>query len=66
MNGEEEFKPTLWTKFKGFCKECLRVLKITKKPGREEYKTIVKVSGLGIIIIGLIGFLIQIIKQTLF
>ena len=57
---EKEFKPTTMTKIKGFGKECLRVLKITKKPGKEEYKTIVKVSGLGIIIIGLVGFIIQI------
>ncbi len=41
-------------------------LKITKKPNREEFKTIVKVSGLGIIIIGLLGFIIQIIRQLLF
>jgi protein transport protein SEC61 subunit gamma-like protein len=63
---EEEYKPTLKTKFKAFCKECWRVLKVTKKPNREEFKTIVKVSGLGIIIIGLVGFLIQIMKQLFF
>ena len=49
-------------KFKEFGKECIRVLKVTKKPTKEEFKTIVKVSGLGILIIGLIGFIIQIIK----
>ena len=63
---EEEYKPTLFEKFKRFCKECLRVLKVTKKPNKEEFKTIVKVSGLGIIIIGLVGFIIQIVKQVLF
>lgn len=63
---EEEIKPTLWRKFKNFVRESKRVLIVTKKPNRDEYKTIVKVSGLGIIIIGLIGFLIQMIKQLLF
>ena len=63
---EEEYKPTLIQKGKRFWKECLRVLKVTKKPNGEEFKTIVKVSGLGMGIIGLIGFLIQIIKQMLF
>ena len=63
---EKEFKPTIRTKAKGFGKECLRVLKVTKKPSGEEFKTIVKVSGLGIVIIGLVGFVIQIIKQVLF
>ena len=52
-----------WTKFKGFVHECRRVLKVTKKPSKFEFKTIVKVSGLGIILIGLVGFLILMIKQ---
>lgn len=66
MDQEEEFKPTVKTKIKLFLRECARVLKVTKKPTREEYKTIVKVSGLGILIIGFIGFAIQMIKQLLF
>ena len=63
---EEEIKPTLWRKFKDFVRESRRVLIVTKKPTRDEFKTIVKVSGLGIIIIGVIGFIIQMIKQFLF
>lgn len=50
-----------WIKLKSFIKESLRILKITKKPSKEEFKVIVKISGLGIILIGLIGFLITII-----
>lgn len=38
---------------------------ITKKPNKEEYKTIVKASGLGIAVIGLLGFLLQ-LANTLF
>lgn len=49
-----------------FLSECLRVLRITKKPTKEEYKVIVKVAGLGMIIIGLIGFVIVMIKTLLF
>ena len=63
---EQEEKPSIPKKMKRFGKECWRVLRITKKPTKEEYKTIVKVSGLGILIIGLIGFVIQMIKQLLF
>jgi protein transport protein SEC61 subunit gamma-like protein len=63
---EEEIKPTLWRKFKRFIRESKRVLIVTKKPTRDEFKTIVKVSGLGILIIGIIGFIIQMIKQLLF
>ncbi len=61
----EEQKPTVWFRIKRFGIECLRVLKVTKKPTKEEFKTIVKVSGLGIILIGLIGFVIQLIRQVL-
>ena len=50
--------------FVTFVKECRRVLKVTKKPSMDEFKTIVKVSGLGITIIGLLGFLINIITHT--
>tara|TARA_Y100000310_G_C20431971_1_gene691926 strand:+ start:152 stop:340 length:189 start_codon:yes stop_codon:yes gene_type:complete len=49
-----------WVKFKSFIKECKRVLKVTKKPSQEEFKMIVKITGLGIIVIGIIGFIITI------
>ncbi len=62
----EEYHQTKWQKFKEFLRESRRVLKVTKKPGTEEFKTIVKVSGLGIIVIGLIGFVIHFAKQLLF
>ena len=66
MDFQQEEKPSIQQKVKRFGKECWRVLRVTKKPTKEEYKTIVKVSGLGILIIGLIGFLIQMIQQFLF
>jgi len=53
-------KVELWVKLKSFLIESRRVLKITRKPTAEEFKTIVKVTGLGTIIIGLIGYLISI------
>ena len=59
---EEEIKPSLFFKSKRFIKECGRVLKVTKKPSNIEFKTIVKVSALGMAIIGLVGFLIHMLK----
>ena len=50
---------------KAFSHECRRVLKITKKPSKMEFKTIVKVSGLGMAIIGFLGFLIHFAKTLL-
>ena len=55
-----------WIRFKSFINESVRVLKVTRKPSKEEFTTIVKVSGLGMIIIGLIGFIITMVKQLLF
>lgn len=51
---------------KEFVIECRRVLRVTKKPTNPEFKQIVKVSGLGILLIGLIGFLIQTIRTMFF
>ena len=39
---------------------------LVHKPTKEEFKTISKISGLGILIIGLIGFLVHVIDQLLF
>ena len=63
---ESEIKPTWQYKAKSFIGECLRVLKVTKKPDAIEFKTVVKVSGLGILIIGLIGFVVQMAKLLFF
>lgn len=60
-------KIALWLqKIKNWYYEYKRVVLVTKKPTREEFIVIVKVSGLGILLIGLIGFIIQMIELTLF
>ncbi len=56
----------VFTKFRSFVLECRRVLTVTKKPTKEELMNIVKVAGIGIILIGLIGFVLQIINRVLF
>ncbi len=71
MEGEQQPQPqfeqqnTWKSRLKRFLYECRIVLRVTKKPGREEYKTILKVSGLGILAIGIIGFILQMLKQIL-
>jgi len=56
---------SLVQRIKGYIAECKRVLMVTKKPTKVEFKTIVKVSALGMGIIGLFGFLIFMIKELL-
>lgn len=59
----EQHDSSSWQyKIKSFIQESIRVLKVTKKPDATEFKTVVKVSGLGIIIIGLLGFIIHMLK----
>ncbi len=54
-----------FTKLKRFFKECVRVLRVTKKPDWEEFKLLVKITGAGLLIIGAIGFLIFMIDKLL-
>ncbi|MEM4525010.1 MAG: protein translocase SEC61 complex subunit gamma [Methanothermobacter sp.] len=48
-----------------FIEKSRRVLKVSKKPDREEYFTVAKVTGIGIIIIGVIGLIITLLTQIL-
>ena len=57
---------SFWFRLREFTRECVRVLRVTKKPTNMEFKTIVKVAGLGMILIGFIGFMIQIIYRIFF
>ncbi len=41
--------------------EYIRVLKLTRKPSREEFSIIAKVAGAGILLIGFIGFFIYLL-----
>ena len=54
------------SRMKRFWKETVRVLRITKKPNKEEFSTSLKITGIGIAIIGAIGFIIFLFRQLLF
>ena len=49
-------------KITSYLAECKRVLQLTKKPNKTEFWTIVKVTGIGILLIGLIGFIVSMVK----
>jgi len=46
---------------KSFLRKCLRVWHVLKKPSSQEFKMIAKVSALGILAIGLMGFFISLL-----
>lgn len=45
-------------KLKSFLGQCKRVWIVLKKPSKEEFRTISKISAIGILAIGLVGFII--------
>ena len=58
--------PGKFDRLKAFILECKRVLRVTKKPDKQEFTTIVKISSIGMAIIGVIGFLVHFARELLF
>ena len=56
---------TTWAKLLRFFKECRRVMKVIRKPNKEEFLSIVKVSALGLAAVGLIGFILSLVQQLI-
>ena len=52
-------------KIRSFTGQCVRVWKLLRKPSRNEFKTVAKVSALGLGVIGVMGFFISIIMNFL-
>ena len=51
-------------KTKSFFIKCRRVWHTLKKPSKKEFEQIAKVSAIGIIILGLLGFIISMIMKV--
>jgi len=47
---------------KNFVYECRRVLRVARKPDRDEYLQISRITGVGMILIGVLGFIITLIS----
>ncbi|MBT6995273.1 protein translocase SEC61 complex subunit gamma [Candidatus Woesearchaeota archaeon] len=62
---QENQKRSVFSKLRSFATQSKRVFKVTKKPTKEELKVTVKVTGIGILLIGAIGFLIHIAWKLL-
>jgi len=52
-------------RFNTFLSSSKRIISISQKPSKKEFWLMAKIIGLGIIIIGIIGYLIKLIMQTL-
>ena len=53
-------------KISSFTLQCVRVWHLLRKPSLEEWKTISKVSAIGMGLIGLLGFLITLIMAFVY
>jgi protein transport protein SEC61 subunit gamma and related proteins len=53
----------VFTSLKSFIEKCKRVWMVLKKPSREEFLKVAAVSAVGILIIGMLGFLISIVMK---
>ncbi|NJE06007.1 protein translocase SEC61 complex subunit gamma [Thermococcus sp. M36] len=56
---------TTTEKLKSFFAESRRVLLVTKKPGMKEFKMAAKITGIGMILVGLIGLVIRLIGYVI-
>ena len=57
MNVQERFDKTI--------KDCKRVLKVSRKPDKEEYLEFSKIVAIGIAIIGVVGCIIVLIGELI-
>lgn len=59
-NGEviKERKPNIFSKIKTMLQEYKRTISISRKPDREEFISSMKITGSGMIFIGMMGFII--------
>jgi len=53
----------IFTSLKSFIGKCKRVWMVLKKPTKEEFLKIAKVSAVGIMIIGILGFVLSLIMK---
>jgi protein transport protein SEC61 subunit gamma-like protein len=49
---------------KSFLIKCRRVWHILRKPTRKEYEQVAKISAIGILALGLIGFVVSLIMKN--
>ena len=42
-----------------------RVLRLARKPDTKEYTQVAKITGMGILVIGLVGFIIKMVSQLI-
>lgn len=60
-NYNQKKKPSYYEKFTDFLRNSKRILKIANKPNRKEYILVFKICGIGLIVLGVLSYVIQLI-----
>ncbi len=48
-----------------FFQNCRRVLQVAKKPDKNEYLQVAKITGLGILLVGFVGFVVMFVSYII-
>ncbi len=54
-----EFKPVEW--IQTFISDAQRVLTVSKKPSTDEFMTMARITALGLIVLGILGYTVEFI-----
>ena len=60
-NYKQKKKPSIYDKLSDFYRNSKRILKIANKPNRKEYFLVFKICGIGLIVLGVLSYVIQLI-----
>ena len=58
---EKGKKLSLWERFGVFFRNARRIMKIANKPGRKDYFLVFKICAIGILVLGVLSYVIQLI-----
>jgi protein translocase SEC61 complex gamma subunit len=62
---EKGKKLSLWERFGVFFRNARRIMKIANKPGRKDYFLVFKICAIGILVLGVLSYVIQLIFTLL-
>ncbi len=58
---KQKKKESIYERFMAFLKNSKRILKIANKPDRKEYWLVFKICGIGLVVLGVLSYIIQLI-----
>jgi len=60
-NFQQKKKESYYDKLSNFYRNSKRILKIANKPNRKEYFLVFKICGIGLVVLGVLSYVIQLI-----